>query len=449
MRRAHLLALTVAIVAAAAAPARANGRFPASTNVFTRPGDPDDLYLALTFGLMLSHDDGAHFYWVCEGNIGYGGDFDPKYEIARDGTIYATTYQGLRVSRDGGCTFTTAAESQPDGPDKLGAIWVDAIDLDADGGVWVGTAENGVTNAVFHSTDGAHTFTRTGLESTTAWWKSVIVAPSDAQRIYVTGYQVAPTTEVFLYRSTNGGTDFAPLPLTGVALGGNPLVLVEGVDPADPAIVYLRSVGAGGPAHDLLYRSVDSGDTWTMVLDAPDTMRAFTIRSNGDVVVGSLLSDDPERGCTYRSTDRGVTFTSCEHGPKMACITERGDGELFSCGANWDPDLFTLGRSEDAEAWTEVVRFHEMSGPLQCAAGTPQHDTCELRQWPQIREQFQVTGPVDGGASETPDAGTTPPGNPPGCCDSSGGGAATVILVVLVGAGLAWRGRRRKKPCCR
>lgn len=450
MRRAHVLALAVALAAAAAAPAHANGRFPTSTNVFTRPGDADDIYLALTFGMMLSHDDGGHFYWVCESNIGYGGDFDPKYAIAADGTIYATTYQGLRVSRDGGCSFETATEDQPDGPGKIGAIWVDAIDLDATGAVWVGTAENGVTNAVFRSTDAGHTFARMGLESTTAWWKSVQVAPSDAQRVYVTGYQVAPSTEVFFYRSTNGGTDFTALSLTGVALGGNPLVLVEGVDPADPQIVYLRSVAAAGPTKDQIYRSIDGGESWTMVLESTDTLRAFTIRGNGDVVAGSVLSDDPERGCTFRSTDRGVTFTACEHGPKLACVDERAaDGELFGCGTNWDPDVFTLGRSEDAETWQHVVRFHELAGPLQCAAGTPQHDVCELRQWPQIREQFQVSGPTDGGLPAQVDAGLPPGDKSPGCCDSSGGGAATVVIVCAVGALLFWRGRRRKKPCCK
>ncbi len=430
---------------AAAEPARANGRFPASANVVTRPGDADDIYLALTFGMMLSHDDGAHFYWMCEANIGYGGDFDPKYAVGADGTIYATTFEGLRVSYDGGCTFVTATEDQAAGPDVIGPIWVDAIDLGPDGAVWVGTAENGVTNAIFRSTDQAHTFARMGLESTTAWWKSVQVAPSDAQRVYVTGYQVAPTTEVLLYRSIDGGASFQPLPITDIALGGNPLILVEAVDPTNADIVYLRSVAAAGSTKDQLYRSADGGDTWTLVLEATDTLRAFTLRQNGDVITGSVLSDDPERGCTYRSTDRGVTFTACEHGPKMACIDERSDGTLFACGANWDPDLFTLGRSEDATAWTKVVRFHEMSGPLICPTGTAQHDVCELQQWPALREQFQVSGPIDGGPSAAADAGPGG-GEGSGCCDASSGGAGTVLLVIGVGLGIACRGRARRSP---
>ena len=82
--------------------AHANGRPPLTNGVFFKSGDPHSQYVRTTFGLLISHDDGTTFNWVCEQNIGYGGVFDPKYAIATDGTIFATTFTGLRVSRDGG-----------------------------------------------------------------------------------------------------------------------------------------------------------------------------------------------------------------------------------------------------------------------------------------------------------------------------------------------------------
>ena len=63
--------------------------------------------------IYVTKDDGATFRWACEDAIGYSGTFDPKFEIASDGTIYATTFDGLRVSRDGGCTFQLATEDRP------------------------------------------------------------------------------------------------------------------------------------------------------------------------------------------------------------------------------------------------------------------------------------------------------------------------------------------------
>ena len=102
----------VAVVLAPAV-ALADGRAPLTNGVHFQPGDDRSIYVATTFGLLISHDDGCSFRWVCEQNIGYAGTFDPRYRIASDGAIFATTFTGLRVSRDGGCSFTTATSEAP------------------------------------------------------------------------------------------------------------------------------------------------------------------------------------------------------------------------------------------------------------------------------------------------------------------------------------------------
>src|SRR4051812_33052564 len=170
--------------------ALANGRAPATNGIHFQPGDDHALYVATTFGLLISHDDGCSFRWVCEENMGYGGTFDPRYRIARDGTIFATTFNGLRVSRDGGCTFTTAtAEAAPGDPGAIAGAWISAIDIAPTGDVWVTTTNDG-PNDVYRSTDNGATFAPSGLASSTILWKSIAVAPSRAARIYATGYQV-------------------------------------------------------------------------------------------------------------------------------------------------------------------------------------------------------------------------------------------------------------------
>src|SRR5689334_2335726 len=95
------LAAALAALAALRAPAaHANGRPPVTNGVFFRPGDNDTIFVRTTFGLLVSHDNGCSFRWTCEQNIGYGGMFDPKYAVAADGTLFATTFTGLRISRD-------------------------------------------------------------------------------------------------------------------------------------------------------------------------------------------------------------------------------------------------------------------------------------------------------------------------------------------------------------
>ena len=101
MRRATS-AVLFAAVASAAAPAWGHGQFPVSRSVHFQQGQDASYLLGTTFGLMVTHDDGASFYLVCEQTVGYGGVYEPAYEIAADGTIYATTPTGLTISHDGG-----------------------------------------------------------------------------------------------------------------------------------------------------------------------------------------------------------------------------------------------------------------------------------------------------------------------------------------------------------
>jgi len=443
MRRTPVLWSATAAVALllASAPARANGRFPTSVSVSFRPGSTQDIYLGVTYGFLISHDDGASFRWLCEQNVGYEGTFDPKYRVAADGTIYATTFEGLRVSRDGGCSFETATAGAPTSdPGRIAGIWIDAIDTGPDGSVWVGTAEAGRPNEVFRSTDGARTFQPVGLTSTVTWWKSIAVAPSRAQRAYVTGYQVTQTAPdggvisptVHVEKTDDAGQSWTSLPIGDFLLGTSPLVLVEEVAPDDPDLVFVRSVRAVPPAGDKLYRSTDGGATWAEVLETTDTIRNVVMRADGTVLVATAM------GGVHRSTDRGASFEPLAISPQAACLGDRGDA-LFACGANWEPDLFSLGRSADAATWSKVFRFVEMKGPLDCPVGTVQRDVCEAQLWPSVREQFGVP------EEPRPD-GDPAPREPGGCCDARGG--ATGAGAIALGAAVVVAVRRRRRRCC-
>lgn len=188
--------LVFALCAGGRAVSHANGRAPATNRVYFGPTDNQSIYVRTTFGLLISKDDGCTFHWVCEQNVGYGGTFDPKYAIAADGTIFATTFTGLRVSRDGGCTFTTATAELPVGaPGRIADVWVDALDIGPNGEIWIATAETGKPNDIFSSKDGGATFSSRGMLSPTIFWKSVKVARTDPQRVYITGYEVTTASD--------------------------------------------------------------------------------------------------------------------------------------------------------------------------------------------------------------------------------------------------------------
>jgi hypothetical protein len=427
--------------------ALANGRAPLTNGVHFQPGDNRSIYVATTFGLLISHDDGCSFRWICEQNIGYAGTFDPRYRIAQDGAIFATTFTGLRVSRDGGCSFTTATADAPAGdPGRIADSWIAAVDIAPSGDVWVVTADNGRPNDVYRSTDNGRTFAPRGLSSPTIWWRSIAVAPSRAARIYASGYQVAgvladggqspPTTHLEI--SDDTGEHWQESPLTGVAFGAMPLVYVLGIDPTDPDIVLMSSLGANASG-DRLYRSSDGGATWTEVLATASPIVDLAIEHTGHVAVATLGSG------SYQSTDRGASFAAMTGAPQLACVGERGDGAVFGCGANWEPDFKAIARSSNDATWSKVFRFVELAGPVECPAGTGEHDTCG-GQWPMLQQQFGTTGPTGCGLGPPTDA--MPPDGIPrktgGCCDagaSPGELGGIAALGVLCGATL----RRRRR----
>jgi MYXO-CTERM domain-containing protein len=449
-----LAALTVA-----AAPAFANGRPPTTNGVFFQPSDPHAIFVRTTFGLLVSRDDGCSFRWVCERAIGYGGEFDPKYAIAADGAIFATTFDGLRVSRDGGCTWITAtAELPPGTPGNLDGIWIDALDIAPTGEVWIATAESAHENDVFSSTDNGVTFQSRGLHSSTIWWKSVKVARSNPQRVFLAGYQVAGTLpdgsqsppQAHLMRTDNGGATWTELDLFGarrdppaIRFGATPIVLVAAVDPRNADQLLLISVGANGKG-DRLYRSTDGGYSFVEVLALKDPIRDVVFASDaaGTVYVAAA------GGGSWKSTDGGASFAPLEAAPELACLGQRGDGTLVGCGTNWQPDYKAVARSIDSASWGKTFRFVELAGPLACGAGTSSQQMCDPS-WPALQQQFGATGPAAScPAAATSDAAVDP--GPParggsgGCCDSGAGGP----LGALALAGVLGLAARRRRRCC-
>ena len=441
MRGRRLLALALAL---APAVARGNGRPPATTSVHFKPGDAQALYVGVTFGLLAS-PDGCRYYWICEDNIGIGGEFDPVYALTPAGTILATTFHGLRVSRDGGCSFSTAtAQLPPSDPGNISALYLVSMAVGPSGDVWVGTSETGSANHVFRSTDDAATFAARGALPATNWFTSIQVAPQDGSRVYVTGFQVSGTAadggtmppSAHLYRSDDTGATWTELALAGVQLASSPGVIANAVG-ATKDVVFVTSQGANPPSGDRLYRSTDAGVTLAEVLATTDPIRAVVVGDAQTVYVATQL------GGAFASSDGGATFHALANPPQLACLGRRGDGALFGCGANGDPDHEALARSTDAATWTRALQLQYITGPLQCPVGTAEHDICDQQLWRSLAQQLGVVAATCGGGPDG--VADAPPVDGPakksrGCCDAGGGPTAGwAALVVLIVA------RRRRR----
>jgi len=422
LTRTQLLA-AAALIGAAAGAAHANGRSPATTGVQFTPGQTERILVPVTFGLMVSSDGGETFHWVCEAAIGYSGTFDPDYAVTTDGDIYASSQNGLRRSRDGGCTFETVAA------DVLGERpYLSEVELGPDGRLWVGTKNAGAPNDIYVSTDG-DAFVSANLTEERIWWFSLRTTPADPMRLYVSGFRpvdreadVPPLA--ILRRSTDGGESWEELPVDSFEFGDEPQLLLLGVSPDDPAIVFARTTKVVDRVGDVLYRSADGGETWSEVARFREPISAFLIRPDGQKVIAATVRACPEdidqdgadggvplHGCVRVSDDGGVSWRRAADQPRLGCVGERSDGMLFGCAANWSPDNFALGRSADGERWEQVYRFQDTLGPLECGAETEQA-RCAVSTWPMLcpmAEACPAAAPDAGPIDEPGDGGG-------GCC---------------------------------
>ncbi len=437
-----------AVLAARPSPAIANGRPPSSVKVVFRPGNSSDLLVGVTFGLMVTRDDAATWRWICESAVGFQGSFDPDYEYSSSGAIWATTFDGLRYTRDG-CVWEGLGA-------PLGSWLVTAVAIGSDGAIYAGAADPVLGSGIFKSVDDGATFQPTGnLNQVFDWFETLEVAPGsapgDALRVYGTGYRVQSglPRQKLMFRSMNGGQTWESLPVAAFVGTEISDVQIAAVSPNNPEHVYVRVTLVGTTVQEAIYRTSNwsaavagGGPTWTKVLDLPAYIRAVVVRRSGEVLAATGSMG------LYRSADAGLTFTPVGGVLfESRCLVERpSDQSLWMCANHLPSDLMALGRSatDAAGPWLNKLRYEDMLGPVRCPAGNDQHDDCELNLWCGTRDQFGVTSnEIDCAV----DAGIDGPSMPPpkdGCCDASAAPGAEIGMVLV---GLMALGRRRRRTC--
>jgi len=428
-------AVGASLLAGSAGLAEANGRSPSSVSVHLRTGSATDLAVWTTWGLLISRDGSDGFRWMCESSLKVGGAFDPDIVFRADGSLVATSFEGLLVNRDG-CEF---------GASGLGLKFVTSVAEGPDGALYAGVVER-EDSKIYKSTDGGKTFpTSAEPGMLNDWWESIEVAPSNPQRVYASGYRSDGQVKTHLiYRSDDGGATFTPpLPIPQPVASLSSDLEIAAISPANPDLVYVRVTYANGNTiGDRFFRSANAGQTWAEVLFVPDSVPGFVARRNGEVLAASVMSG------TWRSAD-GIAFTKQATSLQTQCMTERADGTLLACAQNFAPDNMSIGSSTDGINWTKVFRFSEAIGPVDCAVDSLQCSVCQLTVWCGLREQFGIAADPTSCAEVGPDGttcgGPLPPVEEPddgGCC-GTGGGPVSLLLGLLV-AGALRRPRRSR-----
>jgi hypothetical protein len=265
-----------ALVALSPSSAFANGRMPGANQLVVDPNNEKRLVLRTTYGLTISVDGGATWEWICEAAMGYGEVIeDPPVALTADGTLLVGTSAGMRISRNGGCDWTT-----PDGPIGISPVTDVALARsDPSRGVAVITYidDGGVSVLQLYATaDNGGTWTLvSAIPSNWTYVSTVDVAPSNPDRVYVAGSGGKPVDGLF-GRSDDGGKSWKT-----TSLGtGYDILYIGAIAPDDPDRVYAR---LDSDPSNRFFLSTDGG-SFREVFHIDQKMLGFALSRDGATI---------------------------------------------------------------------------------------------------------------------------------------------------------------------
>jgi hypothetical protein len=416
-----------------AAPARANGRYPLADQIVIDPENPSHIVARATFGLLDSDDGGKSFRWICERAVGYFGPEDPPIAVTADGSVVVASSKGLSISADGGCSWVRNA--------GLTGTWF-GVDVTV-----FPTRPHEALALLSNFADGAYTVSIVKTPNDGASWDEVVsslgtsflattieVAPSNPDRVYVSG-RVLPGATAAMLRSDDGGRTFVQFPLR---ISGADSIFIGAVDPRDPDVVYVRT---NSDEVGRVIVSKDGAATFTEVWQAPGDVSGFALSPDGAVIAvgGSAV------GVSVASTTDFAFRRTSNVG--VYCLTFWGE-KLLVC-AKEAIDHFSIGVSDDlGEHFQALLHLPDVL-PRACPAGSSA-EICAL--------DWEMVAPVIGA-----DAGTSRPsdgGDGPARAETRGCGCrltffragderACVSLIaaaIAVAGATARRVQRRARP---
>jgi photosystem II stability/assembly factor-like uncharacterized protein len=227
---------------------------------------------------------------------------------------------GVFKTVNAGTTWTPVFDEQ--GSYSIGCVTIDPANPNV---VWVGTGENnsqrsvGYGDGVYKSLDGGKSWKNVGLKESEHIGK-IVVDPRNPDVVYVAaqGPLWSAGGERGLYKTTDGGKSWKQ----ALAVSENTGVSDLWMDPRDSSVLYATSYQRrrhvwgmvhGGP-EGAIWKSTDSGATWRKLekgIPKADLGRIGLAVSpaDPDVLTALVEASDPKDRGTYRSTDRGESWT--------------------------------------------------------------------------------------------------------------------------------------------
>lgn len=387
--RAAAVAICIALVAPREA--RANGRFPASSAVVFSPASDDDVLVRVTFGLLVTRDRGKSWRWICERAIGFSGPEDPTYVLTKSGAIVAGLFDGLRVTRDGGCTWEAVKTDAK--------VFVDLTMRDDGSTIALASSYDRHSDAgslyksqLYVSTDDARTFAPLGARiDPTLLAESVEVAASDPKRLYVSAVRGDDVgRRGVLLVSNDAGAHWIERP---IAAEDQLAPFIAAVDAKRADRVYIRTA-ASPEKPTLLLVTDDAGKTYRRLLGAKGPLLGFALSPDGKTV----YAGGPDDGLFGGASDAKELSPLSKL--RVQCLGQHKD-TLWACSS--EAGGFVAGTASAAAALALTgepaadaaapfdARLHlgDIGGPLTCAAGSAVAKECGI-DWKKLSNDLGI-----------------------------------------------------------
>ena len=350
-----------------ASSARANGAFPAVSQLVADPSQPAHLVLRSNFGLLTTRDRGQTWDLVCEAGVGYE-NVEPPIAVLSDGTTIAALPTGVAHGVASECAFSVGAGLSgyvadvarvPNAPSQAIAV---SVDIDAS------------TSRVWRSLDGGGSWAPIGGVLGDLNAATLDAATDDPRTFYVSGVSQAGSVKGVLARSSDAGGSWQRYDVPGVSKVSAPYIAAVATEDRDT--VYVRLSGTPGR----LLVTHDGGQHFDPVLDFEGPLDGFALSPDGRFALAAGRLDGVWRAST---TSLAFERLSCA---RLRCLSWTSSG-LFAC-ADESQAGFLVGESLDEGASFEA-RLHLscVRGPLACDGESSVSRACTPL-WPGISERL-------------------------------------------------------------